>query len=78
MSNIEAKCFTTSDYNKFTSEILETKIKKGLVCKSSISNIVKMFDLNRKIVPLATKAKLLANQNELVKFWGLDSSYFHS
>ena len=57
---------------------LKQKLKKGLVCKSSISNIVKMFDLNRKIVPLATKGKLLANQNELVKFWGLDSSYFHS
>ena len=62
-----------------TNEILEAKIKeKGLVCKSSISDIVKKFDLNTKIAPLVVKSKLLAKQNKIVKFWGFDSSYFHS
>lgn len=34
---IEGKCFTTSDYNKCTSEIIDTKIKqKELVNKFDI------------------------------------------
>ena len=38
ISGIGAKYFTTPEYNRFTSEILETKIKeKRLVDKSSIS-----------------------------------------
>ena len=42
ISDIETKYFTTSDYNKFMSEILNTKIKeKGLVNKSDISSLVK-------------------------------------
>ena len=41
MLNVESKYFTASDYDKFISEILKTKIKKGLVDKSSISDLVK-------------------------------------
>ena len=38
------KYFTNSDYNKFTSEILETKVKeKRLVNKSSIFDLVKIL-----------------------------------
>ena len=61
MLGIEAKYFTTSDYNKFTSEIVEVKRKEKnwLVNKSSISNLVKS-DLITKLATFATKAQLKA------------------
>ena len=37
---------------------METK-EKGLMNKSSVSNLVKKFDLNTKIATWATKAELL-------------------
>ena len=47
VSDIEGKYFSTPDNNKFTRKIFETKIKeKGLVDKSSISNLLKNSDLN--------------------------------
>ena len=40
--DIEVKYFTTADYNKFTSDILEAKIKQQeLVNKSDIADFVK-------------------------------------
>ena len=45
LSDIERKYFITSDYNKFTSDILDAKIKqKELVNKSDIFNVVKNTD----------------------------------
>ena len=39
---VEGKYFSSSDYNKFSITILDTKIKqKGLVNKSDISNLIK-------------------------------------
>ena len=39
ISDIESQCCTTSDYNKFTHNILDAKIKeKGLVDKFAICN----------------------------------------
>ena len=65
ISDIEKKCFTTSDYNKFAKEILDAKMaKKALVDKSDFSNLVKSSDLNSKLVTLATKAELKAQQNK--------------
>ena len=65
---LEVKYCTGSDYNKCTSEILATKIKeKRSVDKSSGSNLVKNFDFNTKIVTLATKAELKAEQDKMVK-----------
>ena len=53
----ETKSFTISDYNKFTSEILQTKIKeKRIVDKTSLSNLVKNFYLNTADTALSTKA----------------------
>ena len=41
MSESERKYFTTSDYNKFTSKILDTKInEKELVNKANISEFI--------------------------------------
>lgn len=37
IAEIETRYFTTSDYNKFTGEILDLKIKKELVYKYDIS-----------------------------------------
>ena len=41
ISDIEKKYLTTSDNNRFTSGILDAKMKKELVYRSSISNLVK-------------------------------------
>ena len=44
------KYFTASDYNEFTGETLNAKIKrKELVNKSQIFNLVKNSDLNAKL-----------------------------
>ena len=44
MKDIEAEYFTTFDYNKFTSEIFQTKIKeKGLLDKCSIYYLIKIL-----------------------------------
>ena len=62
ISKFEGKYFTSSDYNKFASDILDAKIKqKELANKSDISNLVKNSDL------LATKAELKAKQDKIVK-----------
>ena len=51
ISDTEAKYFTASDYNKFTSEIFETKIKeKGLVDNSRY--VIKSSDLNTELSEL--------------------------
>ena len=45
ISNVEEKCLTLSDYNKFTREINDTKIKQEhSVDKSDISGFVNDFD----------------------------------
>ena len=51
--------FTTSDYNKFTKKILDTKIKeKYLLNKHNISNLVQNSYSNTKLPTLATKAEV--------------------
>ena len=57
ISGTEKEYFTTADYNRFTSEPLDAKIKeKEIVSKSDISNLVKNSDLNTKLSTLTTKA----------------------
>ena len=66
-SDIEAKYFTTSDYDKFKKWTIETKIKeKWLVDKSSISGLKEYHDLNKKLVTVATKSELRAAQDKTV------------
>ena len=56
---IKEKYFITSDCNKFTSDILDVKIKqKELVNKSIISNLVKNSDLNTRLATLAKKSRI--------------------
>ena len=78
VSDIEDKYFTASDYNKFTKEILDTKLlkKSRLVDKYDICNLVKISDLNTKLARLATKAELKAEQDKIVKLQAFDSHYF--
>ena len=72
------KYFTTSDYNKFTSDILDAKIKqKELINKSHISNLVRNSDFNTKLATLATKTELKAEQYKIVKLESFDPSNFH-
>ena len=62
------KCFTNSDYNKFTGGILNAKIKeKGLGDISDISGFMNNSELGKKIVTLATNAGLKVEQGKIVK-----------
>ena len=61
ISNFEEKYFTASDYNKFTRDIIDAKIKQTeLVNKFDMSSLLKYYELNTKLVILATKTELKA------------------
>ena len=45
--NSENKYFTLGDYNKFTSQTLDAKIKKQLVNKSAIAGFMCNDELNK-------------------------------
>ena len=50
ITGIKGKHFTTADYNRFTGDILDTKIRqKELGNKSDISNLIKYSDLSTKL-----------------------------
>ena len=50
--DVADKYFITSDYNKFTNVIINTKIKeKELVNKSDTSRFINNYDLDEKIKP---------------------------
>ena len=68
ISEIEEKYFISADYIKFTSDILDAKIKqKELVDKPG---------LNTKLTTIATKAELKAEQDKTIKLQTYDLSYF--
>ena len=55
----EGKCFTTSDNNKFKSDILGAKIKQiELANKSDISNLVKKIGLKHKTCNISNKRRV--------------------
>ena len=57
--DIERKYFTTIDYYKFASDIIDGRIKlKKLVNESNISDHVKISNLNKSLESLAKKAEL--------------------
>ena len=63
--DIELKYFTTSDYNKFTNEIIGNKVKEiTLLNKSDVSGFIDNSDVNKNITTLATKAELKAEQKK--------------
>ena len=66
---IENEYITTADYYKFTKDIVAERIK-------NIIHLVKDFDLNKKVMTLATKAELKAQQDKIINLEALDSSCF--
>ena len=67
ITDIKGKYFTATDYNKFTSEILDTNIKQTnkqkIVNESNISKLVKASNLNTKLVTLATKVDFFGDNS---------------
>ena len=77
ISDNEGRNFTVSGYNKFTSDILDAKIKqKELVNKSDISVLVKNSDLDTKLGTLARKANIKAGKDKTEKLQTQILSYF--
>ena len=73
---MEARYFITSGYNKFTSEILNTKIKENkLIDKSDNSIFVESSRLNKKLATLATNVELTTEQDKIARVQAFDSSY---
>ena len=73
---MEARYFITSGYNKFTSEILNTKIKENkLIDKSDNSIFVESSCLNKKLATLATNVELTTEQDKIARVQAFDSSY---
>ena len=63
--DIKSKFFTTADYNRFSNEKLDLKIKqKQLVNKSHISGFIDNSNFNNIVATLAIKAKLKSRQDE--------------
>ena len=77
--DIESEYFTTSNYNKFTRNILDAKIKeKELVDESAITGFINNSDWNKEVATLATKAELKAEEDKIVKLQAFYSNYFCS
>ena len=65
ISDIESKYFTTADYNKFTSQTLDEKIKqKEFIDTSAIAGFINNTHLDKKVATLATKSGLKADQDK--------------
>ena len=76
-SDIEAKQFNTSNYNKFTGEILNKKIKqKGIADRSNISGFIDNSNLEKKIATVVTNTELKVKQDRIEKLQAFDTSYF--
>ena len=67
--------FTSFDYNKFTNNILDAKIKENLVNETNTSGFINNFDLDKKIATINEKAELKVEPDKIVKLQSFDSSY---
>ena len=66
-----------TDYNKFTSQTLDAKLKqKELVDKSVIAGFINDADLDKKVATLTTNVELKAEQDKVIKRQGFDSTSF--
>ena len=73
---IQSNYITTADCNKFTKNILANNIKsKGFLDKFYIAGFINNIELNKKVATLATKARLKADQDKIIKLQAFDSSY---
>ena len=79
ISDIKSKCFATADYNKFTSQILDAKIKqKELADKSAIAGFINNADLDKKKELHEQQKKDEMQNKKIIKLQAFDSSYFWS
>ena len=67
--------FTSFDYNKFTNNILDAKIKENLVNETNTSGFINNSDLDKKIATINEKAELKVEPDKIVKLQSFDSSY---
>ena len=75
--DIKSKYFSTANYNKFTSEKPDLKIKqKKVVSRFDIAGLINNTDLDKEVATLATKAKLKAKQDKIKKLQAFNSNYF--
>ena len=57
ISEIENKCITTAEYNKFSKDIVANNIKsKNLVNKSAIARFINNADLDKKNSNISSKS----------------------
>ena len=74
--DIKFEYFTTTNYNRFTNEKIDLKIKlKELANKFDIAGFIDNSDFNKKVATLATKAELKAEQDKITKLEKFYSSY---
>ena len=76
ISEIESKYFTTSDYNKFTSNTLDAKITKKIVHESDLNETIKTLATKEEIKTLAAKVELKEEGDKIVKLQTYDLSPF--
>ena len=72
---LNGKVMIIIDSSKFTSEILDAKIKK-LADESDISGLLSNSDLDNKIKTLSANIELKAQQNKSVKLQTQDLCFF--
>ena len=76
ISEMENKYFTTSDYNKFTSNTIDAKItQKKLVNEYDLNNKTKTLKTKEE-KKLPTRAELKPEQDKIVKLQTYDLSLF--
>ena len=77
ISEMEKKYFTTSEYNKFTSNTFDAKLtQKKLVNEYNLNEKITTLAAKEEIETLATKTELKVDQDKIVKFQTYDSRLF--
>ena len=76
ISDTKSKHFSAADYNKFTCQTLDSKIKqKQLNHKSVIVGFINSADLDlKKVATLAINTELKAEQHKIIKLQKLYSN----
>ena len=65
--------FTSFDYNKFTNNIPDAKVKENLVNETNTSGFINNSDLDKKIATINEKAELKVEPDKILQ--SFDSSY---
>ena len=65
-----------ADYNKFTSQTFNGKVKKEFVDKSAITGFINNANLDKNVVTLTKKAELKADQDKIINLQAFDLKVF--